>query len=89
MAPKRRSLKLLTKGRRRKILKPSSDAQRLQAGVDLLKALLSLYGLAKLSATDLCILCYHLARSGVKGGDFARYAYPPDVPSGRYQEHLD
>ena len=63
-------------------------AQR-QAGADLLVALLSLLALCKLTAIDFCILCPYAALAEVPGADFAFYAYPPGMPTQRYQEHLD
>lgn len=81
--------------RRRKVVQPpqgaGEDAQVEQhaAGADLLKGLLSLYGLCKLRALDFCSLCHWCSVAGVPGADFEAYAYPPGTPSSRYQAHLD
>ena len=88
MAPKF-NLKFLKKHRRRRILPRLNEADRVAAGAALSTALLSLYGLAKLSAKDFCIVCYHCACTKMPGGDFELYAYPPGKPSTRYQAHLD
>ena len=64
--------------------------QRRTAASNLLEALLSLYGLCKLSAKDLCILTYYAALAFASSDvDFDMYAYPPGKPGARYQEHLD
>lgn len=66
----------------------SSDQR--QAGADLLKHLLSLLALSKLSSKDFCICCHYLALIGTPGADFSAYALGPDqTSSGNYQKLLD
>ena len=68
---------------------PAMQAQR-EAGAALLKHLLSLYALCKLTAKDFAIACHYAASAGVPGADFTMYAVPPDQASdGNYQRQLD
>ena len=90
MPPKKRgTLNFLRKGRRRRVLPQRWKTNRVTEGAALFTALISLYGLGKLTAKDFCILCYHAWAAHVQGGDFELYAYPPNKPSTRYQAHLD
>ena len=95
--PPKRHTKKLTQGRRRRrtILPPRSadDATRArqvhQAGADLMKRLLVMFSVCKLSPADLCICCYHLALMDAPGADWQLSAYPPDRNAHVYQAHLD
>ena len=66
-----------------------SVAARRQAGAELLKIFLSLYAVTKISAMDLCIICYWCERALLLGGAFGLYAFGPGKQSGKYQHHLD
>ena len=56
----------------------------------MLKHLLAMYSVKKMSAKDFCISCHYMALAGTPGGDFAQYALAPDQSStGAYQRHLD
>ena len=59
------------------------------AGVDLLKHLQSLYALCKISGKDFSVACYYAAMAGCPGGDFAKFAVPPNQSTGNYQRLLD
>ena len=48
-----------------------------------------LYSSAKLTAKDLCIICYYADLAGVAGADFSLYSRPPDAQPGKFQAHLD
>ena len=95
--PPKHPKKKLTQGRKRRrtILPPRSadDATRArqvhQAGADLMKRLLVMFSVCKLSPADLCICCYHLALMDAPGADWQLYAYPPDRNAHVYQAHLD
>eukprot|EP00959_Pyramimonas_sp_CCMP1952_P464703 9487064-Pyramimonas_sp.AAC.1 len=64
------------------------QAQR-DAGSELLKHILSLYSCGKLSAYDVCVMCYRCHTASVPGGSFGTYAQEPGKQSGSYQRHLD
>lgn len=51
--------------------------------------MLYLYGITKITAADLCILCYYGMQAGAYGEGFELYGLPPNLDSGRYQKHLD
>ena len=51
--------------------------QRREAGAELLKHLLGLFSVCKLSAKDFTTACYLCARAGTPGADFEAYAVPP------------
>eukprot|EP00959_Pyramimonas_sp_CCMP1952_P222275 4647069-Pyramimonas_sp.AAC.1 len=72
---------------------PGGDARKQQArreaGSELLKHILSLYASAKLSAYDVCVLCYRCQVAEVPGGSFSIYGSAPGKQSGSYQRHLD
>ena len=95
--PPKQLRKRLTQGRRRcrTILPPRSadyatrTRQAHQAGADLMKRLLVMFSVCKLSPADLCICCYHLALMDAPGADWRLYAYPPDRHASIYQTHLD
>ena len=78
MAPKRGSVKPKGKPRRRLYsllpkptgLSPQARKARSDAGAALHHALLSFYGLCKLSAKDFSICMYFCAMAGVPGGDY-------------------
>lgn len=59
------------------------------AGAALLQHFKNLYALGKMTAADFCIGCYHASAAGIIGADFAPFAYPPGLQSGRYQKELD
>ena len=61
-----------------------------EAGASLLKQLLSLKVLERISAKDLCICCHYLHVGGMPGSDWASYAVAPEVKSsGRFMKKLD
>ena len=60
-----------------------------EAGHKLLRHLVSLKALGKLSAHDLCVACHYCHEGGVLGADFSRFAGKPGLQSGRYSQILD
>eukprot|EP00959_Pyramimonas_sp_CCMP1952_P094390 1974669-Pyramimonas_sp.AAC.1 len=90
MAPKRQ---LKSKRRVRVPWIPGGDARQRQkqrdSGSDLRKYMVSLYATARLTARDLCTLCYHCHYAGAQGGSFSTYMKEPGVQSGQYQRLLD
>ena len=81
--------------RRRRLLPPrqytdaTAKQQRLDSGAALLRCLISLYALCKLSAQDFCVICFHCVGACVEGADFEKYSYPAGKQTGRYRSHLD
>lgn len=59
------------------------------AGSQLLRHLVSLKAIGKLSAADLCIACHYCHEGGVLGADFSQYAGRPGLQTGRYNQILD
>ena len=59
------------------------------AGSNLLKHLISLNAMGKLSAQDTCIACFYAHEGGMLGADFSKYMGKPGLGSGRYQKILD
>ena len=57
--------------------------------LDLQLHLESLYALQKITAKDLCIACYWCDEAVILGADFSPMALPPDLQSGKYQDHID
>ena len=43
----------------------------------------------KISAKDLCLLCFHLSRCGVGGGQWRTFAMPPNKQTGKYKQRVD
>ena len=66
----------------------SQDAGRVYAGTMVWKLVFMLYAVCKISAKDVCILMYWIAKAGATG-DFERYGVPDGEPTGHYQRHLD
>ena len=60
----------------------------LVAGSEFTDLLLELKHKGKLSAKDVCVLCYWAARAGARG-PAKRMSYPPNSQSGKFQPHLD
>ena len=53
-----------------------------------LDCLLDLADESKISAKDVCVLCWYASKSGMSD-DVRRIGFRPDAPSGHYQRHLD
>ena len=66
-----------------------NQQERREAGVSLLKHLLGIYALKKMSAKEFCVACYYCSLAAMPGGNFEDYALAPDKQSGAYQRKLD
>ena len=53
-----------------------------------LNYLLDLADESKISAKDVCVLCWYASKAGMSD-DVRRIGFRPDAPSGHYQRHLD
>eukprot|EP00969_Alexandrium_andersonii_P232848 10280441-Alexandrium_andersonii.AAC.1 len=42
----------------------------------------------KLSARDVCVLCWHASQAGIQG-PAQELKFRPDAPTGHYQRHID
>jgi hypothetical protein len=81
----------MAKPKRKHVYVFGRDAARKRAsGAMAFDILLELYGSCKkLSAKDFCILCFHLSRCDVAGGQWRTFAMPPNKQTGKYKQRLD
>ena len=61
---------------------------REEAGMEFVDLLLDLKVKGKLSAKDVCTLCWHAKHAGAQG-PAQDLAFRPDAPTGHFQRHLD
>lgn len=60
-----------------------------ESGNALMRHLLGMYAVGKMTAMDFSIACHHADGAGVRGADFEKFALPPGQQSGMYQRKLD
>ena len=65
------------------------NAEKRSHAKELLSALLKLFVCLKISAKDLCVLCYHAYHAGLPNDDIHNFVGHPDWNSDRYQKRVD